>query len=113
MYTSSMFPLGAGVAVRSRDAQARQLALANHHGSYKRVKGRSHTVEKRISMLPHKPHATIQPSRFSHTPRISTDSAHNHHGCSPSAQKQWLAYASRGHGVGAAEAICSSTNRRT
>ena len=25
---------------------------------YKRVKGRSHTVEKRISMLPHKPHAT-------------------------------------------------------
>ena len=25
-------------------------------GSYKRVKGRSHTVEKRISTLPHKPH---------------------------------------------------------
>ena len=24
------------------------------------------TVEKRISMLPHKPHATSQPSRFSH-----------------------------------------------
>ena len=45
--------------------------------SYKRVKGRSHTVEKRISMLPHKPHATSQPSRFSHTPRLSTDSAHN------------------------------------
>ena len=36
--------------------------------SYKRVKGRSHTVKKRISMLPHKPHATSQPSRFSHTP---------------------------------------------
>ena len=47
--------------------------------SYKRVKGRSHTVEKRISMLPHKPHATSQPSRFSHTPRISTDSAHSQH----------------------------------
>ena len=26
--------------------------------SYKRLKGRSHPVEKRISMLPHKPHAT-------------------------------------------------------
>ena len=47
--------------------------------SYKRVKGRSHTVEKRISMLPHKPHATSQPSRFSHMPRLSTDSAHNQH----------------------------------
>ena len=32
-------------------------------------------MEKRVSMLPHKPHATSQPSRFSHTPRISTDSA--------------------------------------
>ena len=42
--------------------------------SYKRVKGRSHTVEKRISMLPHKPHVTSQPSRFSHTPRLGTDS---------------------------------------
>ena len=38
---------------------------------YKRVKGRSHTVEKRISMHPHKPHATSQPSRFSHTRRLS------------------------------------------
>ena len=36
-------------------------------------------MEKRISMLPHKPHATSQPSRFSHTPRLSTDSAHNQH----------------------------------
>ena len=35
-------------------------------------------MEKRISMLPHKPHATSQPSRFSRTPRLSTDSAHNH-----------------------------------
>ena len=46
-------------------------------GSYKRVKGRSHTVEKRIRMHPHKPNATSQPSRFSHTLRISTDSPHN------------------------------------
>ena len=30
--------------------------------SYKRVKGRSQTVEKRIRMHPHKPHATSQPS---------------------------------------------------
>ena len=30
-------------------------------------------VETRISMHPHKPHATSQPSRFSHTPRLSTD----------------------------------------
>ena len=29
--------------------------------SYKRVKGRSHTVEKRLNMHPHKPHATSQP----------------------------------------------------
>ena len=35
--------------------------------SYKRVKGKSHTVQKRISMHLHKPHATSQPSRFSHT----------------------------------------------
>ena len=35
------------------------------NSSYKRVKGRSHTAEKRISMHPHKPHATSQPSRFS------------------------------------------------
>ena len=47
--------------------------------SYKRVKGRSHTAEKRISMHPHIPRATSQPSRFSHTPRLSTDSAHNQH----------------------------------
>ena len=31
--------------------------------SYKRVKGRGHTAEKRISMHPHKPHATSQPLR--------------------------------------------------
>ena len=43
------------------------------------MKGSSHIVEKRISKLPHKPHATSQPSRFSHTPRLSTDSAHNQH----------------------------------
>ena len=41
------------------------------------MKGRSHTAEKRISMHPHKPHATRQPSRFSHTHRLSTDSPHN------------------------------------
>ena len=44
--------------------------------SYKRVKGRSHTVEKRKASHPQKPHATSQPSRFSHTPRLSTDAAH-------------------------------------
>ena len=33
----------------------------------KERKGRSHRVEKRISMHLHKPHATSQPSRFSHT----------------------------------------------
>ena len=43
--------------------------------SYKRVKGRSHAAGIRISMHPHKPHAASQPSRFSHTPRLSTDSA--------------------------------------
>ena len=47
--------------------------------SYKRVKGRSHTVEKRKSIHPHKPHSTSQPSKFSHTPRLSTDSAHKQH----------------------------------
>ena len=36
--------------------------------SYKRVKGRSHTVEKRKASHPQKLHATSQPSRFSHTP---------------------------------------------
>ena len=36
------------------------------------MKARSHTAEKRISMHPHKPHATSQPSRFSHTPRLRT-----------------------------------------
>ena len=38
------------------------------HG-YKRVKGRSHTVEKRLNMHPHKPQATSQLSRLSHTYR--------------------------------------------
>ena len=42
------------------------------HSSYKRVKGRSHTVEKRKASQPQKPHATSQPSRFSHTPTLST-----------------------------------------
>ena len=44
--------------------------------SYKRVKGRSHTVEKRKAIHPRKPHATSQPSRLSHTLRLGTDSAH-------------------------------------
>ena len=36
-------------------------ATAKHcNYGYKRVKGRSHTAEKRISMHPHKPHATSQ-----------------------------------------------------
>ena len=43
--------------------------------SYKRVKGRSHTVEERISMHPHKPHATSQPSRFSHTHSLTAQLA--------------------------------------
>ena len=69
-------------------AEARYWALAGEKGmakcqsrGYQRVKGRSHTstVEKRKSVHPHKPHATSQPSRFSHTPRLSTDSAHNQH----------------------------------
>ena len=34
--------------------------------SYKRVKGRSHAVGKRISMHPHKPHASIPPGSFLH-----------------------------------------------
>ena len=42
--------------------------------SYKRVKGRNHTVEKQLSMHPHKPHATSQPSRLSHTHSLSTTS---------------------------------------
>ena len=46
-------------------------------GSYKRVKGRSHTVEKRLNMHPHKPHAASQPSRLSHTDRPRTHSPHN------------------------------------
>ena len=33
-------------------------------GSYKRVKGRSHTVEKRKAIHPQRPHATSQPSRL-------------------------------------------------
>ena len=56
-------------------------SMCEHACRYKRVKGRSHTVEKRISMPPHKPHATSQPSRFAHTPRLSTDSAQNQHAC--------------------------------
>ena len=52
-------------------------------GSYKRVKGRSHTVEERLIMHPHKPHATSQPSRLSHTYRPSTHSPHNRHSHQP------------------------------
>ena len=35
--------------------------------AYNRVKGRSHIVDQRVSMQSHKPHATSQPSLFSHT----------------------------------------------
>ena len=49
-----------------------------HADSYKRVKGRSHTVDKRISLHPHKPHSTSQPSQFSHTV-ARTESAPTHH----------------------------------
>ena len=45
---------------------------------YKRVKGRSHTVEIRNAIHPQKPHAISQPSRFSHTPRLRTNAAHMH-----------------------------------
>ena len=48
---------------------APELSKSHMHmaSSYKRVKGRSHTVEKRISMHLHKSHTTSQPSRCSHT----------------------------------------------
>ena len=53
--------------------KARSLSgiLANGEGeddcvTYKRVNMRSHTVEKRKSIYPHKPHASSQPSRFLH-----------------------------------------------
>ena len=39
----------------------RSLGLVVLPSSYKTVKGRSHTVEKRTSMHPHKPHAISQP----------------------------------------------------
>ena len=45
--------------------------------SYKRVKGRSHTVEKRISMHPHKPHATSPPVVHTHTQTQHILTAHN------------------------------------
>ena len=35
-------------------------------------------MEKRISMIPHKPHATSQPSRFSHTLRSLLVSSEDH-----------------------------------
>ena len=34
-------------------------------------------MEKRVSMHPHKPHATCQPSRFSHTHRPRTQYYHS------------------------------------
>ena len=44
--------------------------------SYKRVKARIHTVEERVRMHPHKPHATSQPSRFSPAqPNCTTSTA--------------------------------------
>ena len=67
-----------GCCTSSRPHSGRPTAwYTRHASSYKRVKGRSHTVEKRKAIHPQKPHATSQPSRFSHTPRLSTDSAHN------------------------------------
>ena len=68
-----------GLVVGQLSRQQGMRYYAGSKGSYKRGKGGSHTVEKRISMLLHKPHATSQPSRFSHTPRLSADSAHNQH----------------------------------
>ena len=42
-----------------------------HASSYKRGKGKGHSAEKRLNMHPHKPHATSQPSRLSHTRHAS------------------------------------------
>ena len=59
---------------RTRIAHAYgHVPIVDRSSSYKRVKGRSHTVKIRISMHLHKPrvthksHATSQPLRFSHT----------------------------------------------
>ena len=50
-----------GAPTRAHRVNDRSAPAFDMNSSYKRVKGRSHTVEKRISMLPHKPHATSQP----------------------------------------------------
>ena len=49
------------------------IPLCNHtYTPYKRVKGRSHTVEKRKASQPQKPHATSQPERVLHQRRGRT-----------------------------------------
>ena len=69
--------------VRAPEADRRPEVRNLGVGSYKRVKGRSHTVEKRKASHPQKPHATSQPWRGSVDPdvellsnqRISFDNA--------------------------------------
>ena len=58
------------------------------HGSYNRVKGRSHvdTVEERTSMHSHRPHAPSQPALFSHTHSV-TRRKHHRPGIAPNANK--------------------------
>ena len=71
-YTLLHMAIGHGTPVRTHMPIGAPL-----HSSSKRVKGRSRTVEKRKAIHPQKPHATSQPSRIPHTPRLSTDAAHN------------------------------------
>ena len=49
-------------SIESPWAQAFALKIQFEAGSYKRVKGRSHTVEKRKTIHPQKPHVTSQPA---------------------------------------------------
>ena len=75
------------------------------HGSYQRMEGRSHTAEERISMHSHRPHASSQPSLFSHThnltsaaqlaqplplPHTHVPSRHQHRQCKASTVTQLL-----------------------
>ena len=66
---------------RSYRVQLDRRKTRGERAARRRVKGRSHTVVKRISMHPYKPQATSQLSRFSHTHRLSTDSRHGARSC--------------------------------
>ena len=50
-------------------------------GSYKRVKGRSHTVERRKAIHPQKPHAISQPSPQVHVQLLQRTASHGMHAC--------------------------------